>query len=555
MTLFSCAIDVMPGAAAPAVALPRAEAESGGDESGAWSVLLGQRSDSGVIVTPSTALSHGPVFGGVNMIAGDIGQLPWHKMVRRGRNREKDRSHPLEFLLTRAPNRWQTPAIWKETMAAWAILWGNGISYVERERGLTGPVTGLYPLLPDRTGYLKEDGQYWVWSWINNEMWWFTPDELFHVRGLASNGFWGESFVSICRNVIGHGLALRAHGNNTFRNGARPSVAVRHPKVMSAEARAQFRREWEERHRGVANDGSVVILWEGMELSPYSISNIDAQWLEAMKLDPVQVAVLLQIPPHMLGALENSAVRANIEDQTRGYFQRGLGRHLNKFNEEADRVLLTGDERRSVDPAHYFRWFAEAFLRGDVKSRYQAYALAVQHRIRSPNECREDEDLNPYEGGDDFLNPAIDVATRGGAAGDDEGDEEDRDEALRALVRGQCESLCQFEAHKLAWAAKRPQRFSDWVAEFYAADGLFESTARQRLAPASHLAALLDLGGAWESAVRDHAATSQADVLQAILPSATLAAELEGLVATLAPSITARAETLARRILGDEDCG
>jgi HK97 family phage portal protein len=553
MMMLASSFDCMPGAAAPLVSSVFAEADTNGYERGNWHVLAGPTSESGQIVTPSTALSHGPVYQGVNLLAGDVGQLPWHKMVRRGRNRDKDREHPLEYILTKQPNRYQTPAIWKETMMAWAILWGNGISYVERERGLTGPVTGIYPLLPDRTGYIKEGGEYFIWSLINNQTWWFSPEELFHIRGLATNGFWGESFVQRCANVVGHGLALRAHGNAVFKNGARPSVALKLKKVLSPDARAQLRKEWEARHTGANNAGSVVILQEDMELDTYSLSNIEAQWLDAVKLDPVQIAGLLQIPPHMLGALENSAVRANLEEQTRGYFQRSLGRHLNKFCEEADRVLLSDKERRSTDPAHYFRFFVEAFLKGDIKTRYQAYALAVRNRIRNPNECREDEDLNPYEGGDEFLNPSIDLAGGSSGGGDGEGgDEGDRDDALRNLVRGQCLSLANFESHKLEWAAKQPQKFLAWADKFYGST--FLENAEQRLGASSYLASTLGFAGDWEAAVREHVSASQAEILAAI-PGDTLAGELSGLIATLKPSITARADVMARRILGDDERG
>lgn len=45
------------------------------------------------------------------------------------------------------------------------------------------------------------------------------------------------------------------------------------------------------------------------------------------------------------------------------------------------------------------------FLKGDTKSRMEAYAIAIQNGIMTPNEARAKENLNPMEGGDDILIP------------------------------------------------------------------------------------------------------------------------------------------------------
>ena len=39
-----------------------------------------------------------------------------------------------------------------------------------------------------------------------------------------------------------------------------------------------------------------------------------------------------------------------------------------------------------------------------MKSRFEAYASGISSEILNPNECREWEDLNPYPGGDKYMN-------------------------------------------------------------------------------------------------------------------------------------------------------
>ena len=66
---------------------------------------------------------------------------------------------------------------------------------------------------------------------------------------------------------------------------------------------------------------------------------------------------------------------------------------------------LLSDERQS-----YFAEFKiDGLLRGDIKSRYDAYAMAIQNKILNPNEARAFENLEPYDGGDVYENPNIQV--------------------------------------------------------------------------------------------------------------------------------------------------
>ncbi|MGJ0580896.1 phage portal protein, partial [Xenorhabdus bovienii] len=53
----------------------------------------------------------------------------------------------------------------------------------------------------------------------------------------------------------------------------------------------------------------------------------------------------------------------------------------------------------------YAKFNTGALLRGDMKSRFEAYTRGINWGIYSPNECRELEELNPREGGDIYLTP------------------------------------------------------------------------------------------------------------------------------------------------------
>lgn len=518
----------------------------------------GGLSDAGVRVNPHTALSHGPVWQAVNILAGDVGQLPLHVMKISGRDREKFRTHPVEWLFNGEPNATQTPAIWKETMMAWALLWGNACCYIERD-GAGRPI-GLIPLLPDRTGpkavdYRAESGEQFhfvvIESWIDGKREPFLYEDIFHIRGLATDGFWGLSAIEICKNAVGHGMALEKHGNKLFSNGATPSGILEHPNKMTKEARGNLRDEWYEVHGGPNNAGKIAVLWEGMKFHPISMSSRDAQWMEDRKFDREMVASLFNLPAFKLNALENSAVRANLEEQNRDYFNTSLSRHLNKFKEEAERKLLSYNERRTGRV--FLRWFPEAFLRGDTVSRFQAYGVAITNRFMSPNEVREKEDMNPYEGGDEFLNPAIEQTRRGEeTAGDKESDpttDEQQQQLAQRLLSRQVAALLETEAKALekSVSASPPRNFCSWASNYYEH---YPEMAANFVEIAGEIALNSGFGRAnWKKAIELH---SQ-DGLQAILVLAESVTKsgLAAVVNERAEVVRSMVGKLTGEILGD----
>ena len=66
------------------------------------------------------------------------------------------------------------------------------------------------------------------------------------------------------------------------------------------------------------------------------------------------------------------------------------------------RCLLTPEQRRSL----YIEHDLSGLLRGDVKSRFEAYRMAREMGVYSPNDVRRRENEPPIAGGDEYHMPA-----------------------------------------------------------------------------------------------------------------------------------------------------
>ena len=78
----------------------------------------------------------------------------------------------------------------------------------------------------------------------------------------------------------------------------------------------------------------------------------------------------------------------------------------------------------------YFKFNSGALLRTDLTTTMESFSKAIQNRIMNPNEVRAKLDLNPYEGGDLFINPAIQQATGEQSPGEVEDTPEDEQEDI-----------------------------------------------------------------------------------------------------------------------------
>jgi phage portal protein BeeE len=72
------------------------------------------------------------------------------------------------------------------------------------------------------------------------------------------------------------------------------------------------------------------------------------------------------------------------------------------------------------NPDIYARFNRNSLVRGDLKTRWDAYVRGMQWGVYSPNKVLEMEDENPREGGDIYYDPPN--AAGGGDAGGQTGD-------------------------------------------------------------------------------------------------------------------------------------
>lgn len=352
----------------------------------------------GVVVNERTALGYGAVMAATRVLAESVAMLPltlYRRLGDGGRERAVD--HALYDVLRYQPNGAMDAFAFWDLCVTHLVLWGN--FFAEIEYNGRGQVIGLWPLHPGKMRVKMEEGERKYFYGVGSEA--LPARKVFHVMGVAKNGLVGESLLAAARNAIGLGIAAEQYGAGFFASGAKPPVILEYPGKLGPEGRENLRQSWEEAHGGAGNAHRVAVLEEGLTAKVIGIPPDDAQFLETRKFQVTEIARIFRVPSHLLADLDR-ATFSNIEQQSLEFVVYSLSPWLVRIERAVLAQLLTTQKERNK---YFANFVVNALLRGDMDTRFKAYATARQWGWMSRNDVRRLENMNPIPGGDDYLTP------------------------------------------------------------------------------------------------------------------------------------------------------
>ena len=362
----------------------------------------GEPTHSGVAVSESKAMTTTAVYACVRIIAETVAGLPFdvfERIMPRGRNRAV--TNPIHRLLHDEPNDMMTSFIFRETLQSHALLWGNGYAAIGRLGD--GTPYELLPLDPSKVKVGRVNGKKVYLISTNGQDIPATDADILHIPGLGFDGLSGYSVIQLLRQAIGLTLAAEEFGARFFGNGTATGIVLETDKTMTDQAYNRLRESWNEMHKGVSKSHRPAILEEGLKASKITIPPEDAQFLETRKFQVQEISRAFRVPPHMLADLER-ATFSNIAQQSLDFEKHTIRRWLVVWEQEVNRKLFSQADRTRFYAEHN----VDGLLRGDIESRYRAYAQGRQWGWLSCDDIRERENMNPLPdgAGDIYLTPA-----------------------------------------------------------------------------------------------------------------------------------------------------
>lgn len=341
------------------------------------------------------------VFACVRIISGTIASLPSPVYRRlRPRGKERDPSHPVHRLLSTNPNPKMTAFTFKEMMMVHLLLWGN--CYAEIETDQWGVPIALWPIPPHRVTMMEtKSGDDFYRVTLKDGTQHDVPFyRMLHVPGLGFDGKQGISVISWNRQAVELSLATEQFGKEFFQNGTNVGAVVTTDKALSDKAYERLKLDMQEKYEGLGKAHKMMLLEEGLTFSKNTIPPNDAQFLETRKFQTTEIARMFGVPPHMLADLER-ATFSNIEHQSIEFVRDTIRPWLVRLEQTINWKLFSELEKKRL----FVEFLVDGLMRGDIKSRYEAYKIGQNNGWLSANDIREMENQNPIDGGDVYLIP------------------------------------------------------------------------------------------------------------------------------------------------------
>lgn len=359
----------------------------------------GAMTDAGVAVSDETALGVSAVFAAVNTISEVLGTLPVYTIARYPNSRYP-RPNPKWSDDVNPEDDWLT---FVSSGMVSLLLEGNLFAY--RVRDKAGTTQEMWLQDPRAVG-VERDSKGKRWFTKGNET--YPNDDFLMIKGLTLPGeMRGMSVVSYARQMLGGALAVEKHGHLLWANAATPRVLVTSDDPIDDTVAESIANRLDKLHSGGLAHKTAV-LGGAKNVTTLTMSNEDAQFLGTREFNVAEVARWFRMPPHLLGDLSN-ATYSNIEQQYMQFATITLSPWVRRW-ESALRPIVREYAIASTRDGNFdwrLKFSLEGLKRGDSAARAALYSALRNNGALSPNEIRELEDMNPYEGGNaHYMNAA-----------------------------------------------------------------------------------------------------------------------------------------------------
>ena len=325
-------------------------------------------------VTPTTALSLVAVSRATSVLETAIMQIPVN--VYRGNTALPT---PL-WLETPDIENQISQAEWLGTTLMHMAVYGNAFWHIQRgPRGIVN-IRNLHPT--DVTVAVDGDGNIY-YTYFSK---YYSPREVKHLK-LFSNPsptqLLGEGPLQRHRSVLRSALDLHNYADNWFRTAAVPTGTLTTSEFLSADVARQNK----EAFVASQQERSIAVLSSGLKYDSITLSPEQAQFLENQKFITRQIAMMFGVPTMYLGmGIEGQGMTyVNGNEDRSKLFEDGLQQYIVRIQQAITDLLPRGQ---------YAEFNLTEFLRPNVKTRYESYAIGLTNRFLTVPEVREMEGMS-----------------------------------------------------------------------------------------------------------------------------------------------------------------
>lgn len=371
---------------------------------GAGSGGYGKKTLSGERVSPDAAMRLGAYFDAVRVISEDLAKLKRSVIEHlRPRGKELLEDHLVTGIFAKQFNPYLSAFDGVQTLTQWALGYGNGCAEIVRNG--RGDVVELWPIHPTRITMRIRDGTTPYYRVTVSDLQGgrigepidYEAHEIFHLRGIGDH-WQGWSIAQLAAESIGLGLAARGFAAAFFGNDMSIGTVVTLANRVPDDQRETYRKSLQDAYAGARKSHGILVLDNGGDIKRMGIPPQDAQFIQTQELNIEDIARWFRVSPQKLGHFKARAGWSTLEGLNTDHAVDCLHPWAGRWEGQAWMKLLGSAPRLAL------AFFFKTLMRGDFATRTTGYGTLVARGIITPNEAREEEDLNPStEPGADML--------------------------------------------------------------------------------------------------------------------------------------------------------
>jgi HK97 family phage portal protein len=342
------------------------------------------------------ALGLPALYSGVRLLAESAAALPLKLYTRANDNRTHRYSGPSIF---DKPSADGTIFDWIFTAMTSLLLQGNAWGFITGTDGYGYP-SGIEWIPPEDVICVNDEMQPWNPMRTRIYVYGRLMDrrELFHVKAFSLAGRTeGISVLRAFAATILSGLEAERYGTDWYLSGGFPTGTFQNTEIeINEEQAAEIRSVL----LGSLRQRSPLVYGRDWDYKPVIVPPSEAQFIEALRMNATMVASVLGLPPDRIGGTRGDSLTYNTVEQSTLQVIEALRPWLVRL-ETAFYDLLPSNR--------YVRFNSDALLKTDLKTRTEIYQMQRAIGMRSVDEIRDTEDMEPLPGGQGNENIPLDV--------------------------------------------------------------------------------------------------------------------------------------------------
>lgn len=351
------------------------------------------RTAGGKKINTHSSLTISAFYSALNTVCNSMALLPMIPFQDINGIRKPLTDHSAYYLLRSEPNELMTAFNFKFIMAVAVFMKGNAYALIEKNN--SGYPTAYIFLDPDKVTVIQHNGKLF-YKHENNL---HSAADIIHIPGFSFDGLSGMSLLQHAADNLGVSLTAQTFGSDSLHDRGVSQAVVETDKVVNADGKKAFAKSFSDA-LATGDKHRVAVLDEGFKYRRITLSPEEAKFIETYAAGVEDVARWFNIPNFKLNIKGEGGYNFIVE-MSNEYLQRAVMPLGEKFKQEFERKTFTLLERKGKGV--YINLNYKKLLQTNPKARAQFYKDLYYMGAISANEIRELEDMNPREGGDEYV--------------------------------------------------------------------------------------------------------------------------------------------------------